>query len=91
MDTESFNTDSDGDDFPSMFTDLIGSVKWKTALFLFILMIFVFSNVYIDLVLNSVENATEADCPTNKGTLIQIFTVTVGYILLDLFISGGYL
>jgi hypothetical protein len=85
------NDDSNSDDFPSMATDLIRKVNWKIALFLFALMVFVFSDVFMELTLNSFDGAIEGDCPTTKGTVIQIIVVILSYIVLDLLAQGGIL
>ncbi len=80
-----------GDDFPSMLTDMICGVNWKIAIFLYILMIFIFSDSYIELILTNTTGAVEGDCPTTKGTLIQISSVVLGYIILDLLVKGKFL
>ncbi len=83
--------ESEGDDFPSMMTDMIKGINWKVSIFLFVLMIFIFSDLYIELFLNSIQDAVEGDCPTTKGTMIQIISVVVGYIVLDLLVQGKFL
>lgn len=81
----------DGDDFPSMMTDMFHGVPWKVSLFLFIIMVLTFSDIYIELFLNSVDGAVEGDCPTTKGTMIQIVTTIICYIVLDLLVQGHFL
>lgn len=80
-----------GDDFPSMMTDMFHGIPWKVSFFLFVIMIFINSDIYIELFLNSVHGAVEGDCPTTKGTMLQITTTIVCYIILDLLVQGGFL
>jgi hypothetical protein len=82
---------SGGDDFPSMFTDLFHGVPWKVSLFLFVIMLFVYSDIYVELFLTSIDKAVEGDCPTSKGTLIQIITTIICYMALDLLVQGEFL
>lgn len=77
------------DDFPSMFTDLIKSINWKIAMFIFLMGVFLFSDVFIESFLINFDNAVEGDCATNKGTLIQLSFLTAGYIIFDLLVRGG--
>lgn len=76
------------DDFLSMFSDLFGSINYKTAIFLFILGILIFSDVFIELVLTSTDGAVYGDAPTTKGTIIQLLALTFGYIIIDLLAQG---
>ncbi len=45
----------DGHDFPSMTTDMFFGINWKVAFFLYIIMVFVLSDTYIELVLNNIK------------------------------------
>ncbi len=80
-----------GDDFPSMVTDLLKGMPWKISMFLFMLMIFIYSDIFVELFLNSIDGAVEGDSPTSKGTLIQIIITIICYIVLDLLVQGGFL
>lgn len=93
-DTETFSKGRvliEGDDFPSIAVDVVGKINWKMAIFLFTMMVFVLSDVFIELSLSGVKDAVEGDCPTTKGTLIQIIVIVIGYIILDLLTKGGIL
>lgn len=84
-------SDPGGDDFPSMMTDMFFGINWRVAFFMYIFMIFIFSDIYIDLFLSKFKNAVEGDCPTTKGTLIQITIVIIFYIILDLLVQGEFI
>jgi hypothetical protein len=89
--SKSCSNEDAGDDFPSMMTDMFKGIPWKVSFFLFILMIFIFSDIYIELFLNSIPGAVEGDCPTTKGTVTQIVTTIICYMILDLLVQGGFL
>lgn len=80
-----------GDDFPSMLTDMFKGVPWKVSFFLFIIMIFIFSDLYIELFLSSIPDTLDGDSPTTKGTILQITTTIICYIILDLLVQGEFL
>ncbi len=79
------------DDFPGMITDLIKRTNWKVAFFLFILGVLIFSDVFINLFLISIKDAVEGDTPTQKGTIIQLVALTIGYVICDLLVQGGFI
>lgn len=77
------------DDLMAMFSDLFNSINYKVAFFLFILGIFIFSDLFVDGVLMSFKDAVYTDVPTTKGTTIQLMFLTIGYIVIDLLVSGN--
>lgn len=79
---------SDRDDFISIISDLFYSINYKVAIFLFILGILIFSDVFIESFLMSINGAVYADQATSKGTVIQLLALTFGYIIIDLLVSG---
>ena len=79
------------DDFLSMITDLVRKVNWKIAIFLFLIGIFVMSDVFIGGVLKRCNNCEQDDVPTSKGTMVQLMFLSMAYILLDLLVGGEYL
>lgn len=78
------NEDS-GDDFPSMATDLMKSINWKLGFLIFIFGIFIFSDLFIENFVSQFSGAVEGDCPTTKGTVIQLLFLVLGYLIADLF------
>lgn len=78
-----------GDDFITMFSDLFSKMNLKVAAFLFILGVLLFSDSFVDMFLIDMEGATDStDCPTSKGTVIQLLLLTLGYIIIDLLAKG---
>ncbi len=77
------------DDFPSIFTDIFKSVNWKVAIFLYLICIFVNSDLFIDMFLN--QNQIDGDCPNTSGTMTQISTVVLAYIVVDMLVQGNFI
>lgn len=96
-DSESFDDNysikkyNNKDDFVSMGSDLFQGINWKVSFFLFILGVLIFSDVFIELFLVSINDAVEGDTTTTKGTMIQLFSLTLGYIIIDLLVQGEIL
>ena len=83
---------SDGHDFPAMTLSLFGKVNIKVAVFLFILSVLIFSDIFVRNVLIGFGTAVDqVNCPTTSGTLIQITMLVIGYIILDLLVQGNYI
>ena len=78
----------DRSDFISMFSDLFNTINYKVAIFLFILGILIFSDSFVDLFLLTINGAVDCDMPTTKGTTIQLTALTLGYVIIDLMVSG---
>jgi hypothetical protein len=81
------------DDFPSMFVDVFKKVNFKIAFFIFIIGIFIFSDIFIENIIKpwSSDAVDGADTPTSKGVFIQLIFLTLGYIGIDLLVQGGVL
>lgn len=77
-------------DFPSMLISLCKSIPIKTSIYLFILMLIIFSQQFIEYVLLPMggEDWVDADQPTNVGTIILCLITTLGYILIYLLIKS---
>jgi len=79
------------DDLPSITSDIFNAINYKVMFFIFLLGILIFSDVFIELFLAPINGAVYADVPTNKGTIIQLLVLTVGYALADLLVKGKIL
>lgn len=77
------------EDFISMFSDLFNSINYKVAILLFIIGLFIFSDIFIEVFLVGVSGALNGDETTTKGTMLQLTLLTLGYIVADLLVSGG--
>jgi hypothetical protein len=85
MDYDTF--EDSGDDFISMGSDLFGRINWKIAMFLFVMGVFIMSDVFIDNVLAQGLGYEVDGVPTTKGTLAQLLLISITYIALDLLLA----
>jgi hypothetical protein len=76
-------------DFPSMGVDLVKKVNFKVAIFLFLIGIFIFSDIFIEKILP--KKYSDGNCATTQGTFIQLLLISFSYIIIDLLVSGGLL
>jgi hypothetical protein len=87
--TNENHTPEKNSDFPSIVVDLIKKINFKTAIFLFIIGIFIFSDTFIENVLPS--KFVYAGCTNSKGTVIQMLLLVFSYIFIDLMVSNKML
>jgi hypothetical protein len=80
------------DNFPAMLMKLFSRVNIKIAIFIFILGLFTFSDIYVRNILSTFNGAVnQLGCPTSHGTIIQLSFLVIGYILIDLLVQGSYI
>ena len=82
---------TEDDDFISMGKELFDNMDIKMAIFLFIVGMIIFNDVFVTNVLGKVKNAAFQGDATNKGTMIQLLLLSICYIVLDLLVAGNYL
>jgi hypothetical protein len=69
----------------------IGFDTCKIAVFLFILFIFLSSDVFVDRILSSPDNTyAEGRYCTTKGTIIQGLLLSFGFIIIHTLVTCGY-
>jgi hypothetical protein len=74
-------------DFLKMSTNLIGNINYKVSFMLFVVSMLIFSDMFIDNVLNKFSDSVQGECTTTKGTVIQLLFMVVAYIILDLVVK----
>lgn len=79
------------DDFSSMLIDLLKRINFKIAIFLFLVGIFIFSDLFIEMILSKFSGAVEGNETTTKGTILQLLFMSISYIMLDLLVQGDIL
>ena len=90
LDSNTQNTDSVPDnDFPGMGVDLIKKINFKVAFFLFLLGVFLFSDVFMNNCLS--DSLHEGGVINTKGTLTQLIIFALSYIVIDLLVQGDIL
>lgn len=71
-------------DLVSVSGTILTKINWKIILFLSFISLVIFSDIFIEGVLQKIEGTVVGECTTTKGTLIQIATMVVGYVVMDL-------
>ena len=77
---------SNEEDFPSMGVNLIKKINFKVSIFLFFIGIFIFSDIFIENILP--KNTIDGFCTNTQGTMIQLLSFVIAYIILDLMVQG---
>ena len=78
-------------DLINVGSGLLSNINYKLAFFMFILGMFLFSDLFIEQVLSNTPGAVDGECATSKGTMIQLLFYTVSLIILDLMIKSNWL
>ena len=76
-------------DFPSICVELTKKVNFKVAFFMFMLGLFIFSDVFMNNFLS--ESLHEGGVPNSTGTLVQLTIFVLSYIVIDLLVQGEIL
>jgi len=79
-------TYSNDDDFPSMGVNAVKKINFKVAIFLFLIGIFIFSDIFIENFLP--KNTIDGYSANTHGTMIQLTVFVISYIVLDLLVQG---
>ncbi len=80
------------DDLPSMFMQLLSHINIKVALFLYLIGILLFNDVFVKNVLSQFPDAIGMmGIPTTKGTLIQLLFLVLLYLVIDLLVQGRFI
>jgi hypothetical protein len=78
-------------DFMKMTGNLIGSINYKVAFLLFMIGMIIFSDIFIDGFLSHISDTVSGECPTTKGTMLQLLFMVIAYIILDLVVQYDWL
>jgi hypothetical protein len=79
-------------DFVSMSGNVLSMINYKVAFFMYIIGMLIFSDLFIEGVLQTMSNdLVEGTCTTTKGTCVQLLFFIIAYILLDLSVAAGWL
>lgn len=94
--SESIEIESNDDkckktDFVSVGGNIISNINLKVAFFIFLLGMVIFSDIFITILGKFSSANVDGSCTTTQGTFIQLLLLVIGYIILDLLVSGGYI
>ncbi len=78
-------------DFMRMTGNLISNINYKVAFLLFMIGMIVFSDIFIDGFLSHISDTVSGECPTTKGTMLQLLFMVIAYIILDLVVQYDWL
>ena len=77
------------DSFISIIADFFGGLNYKLITLLFLIYVFLNSDLFIDKVLSNLEGATDRLHLTSRGTFINGLLLILLYISADVLISGN--
>lgn len=78
-----------GDDFISMAMDGLSAINIKMLVLLFLVYVFINSDVFIDNVLSRVKNTTKSGILTSKGVIMCGIVLILAHVLIDVLIKSG--
>jgi hypothetical protein len=79
-------SDSKDTDFPSICVNVVKKINFKISIFLFFIGMFVFSDIFIDNFLP--KDNVDGYCADTKGTVMQLITLVLAYIVIDLMVQS---
>lgn len=79
------------DNFVEVVSDLVSGVKYKYYVLLFIIFLFLSSDIFVNRMLSRLDGAVEYKTPTSYGTGLQGMFLVMGGIIVDLLTSQGVL
>jgi hypothetical protein len=74
-------------DFMRISGNVFSNVPYKLTLFMFIVGMLIFSDLFIDGFLHGIPGAVGGECASSKGTIIQLLLFCLAHIMLDLMIK----
>lgn len=83
VDTVDECDETSDDDFVSIIADVFRKINYKVAIFLFLVGIFIMSDLY-EGVLRKFNGITAEGCVTSRGSVFQLTMLVLAYIVVDL-------
>jgi len=84
-DEGSTNTKSPPDDLSSLVSDLCHNIPVKMSILLFLVIMIVNSDVFIENILIFIPGSSVAGQPTSFGTILQALIIVLTFILISVF------
>lgn len=76
-----------GEDFSPLLVEILKSVEYKYYAIMFIVFMFITSDIYISQVLSKINGALEFHLTTPYGTVIQAITLIIIMIIINVLIK----
>ena len=87
LDADPIQVNNKPDSFTGIITDGLAGIQWKLLLFVFLIFLFVSSDVFTNRVLTKFKGAVDSKYPTSYGVIIQDLFLIFFFILFDMGIS----
>jgi len=79
--------ESNEDELSGLVGDIIRKAQLKIAVMLFITILLVNSDVFIESIMSFIPGTALAGCPTNLGSVIQASTIVLIFVMMAIFVS----
>lgn len=91
MDSDLIETKTISGNFITILVESLGKIQYKFLGLIFIMFIFISSDVFIERILSNFESAVEIRSVTNYGIMLQGIFFVLGFIVLEILIDQGIL
>jgi hypothetical protein len=78
-------------DFMKVGGNIFSNINYKQTIFMFLIGMIIFSDLFIDGVLTGMSDAVDGECPTTKGTIVQLTVFCLLLIVVDLMIKYSWI
>jgi len=84
-------TDKSPDSLTSLLFTALKTIHWKVAFFLFLIIILLWSDVFVEGILAKMNGMVDGQVITRKGIVAQALLVVLSYIIFSFLVSVGAL
>ena len=77
--------------FIALVVDAFGKIQFKLLIFIFIMFVFLSSDVFVDRILSNFDGAVELHAVSNYGIMLQGIFMVLGYVVLQILIDQSIL
>jgi hypothetical protein len=77
--------------FITLIVDAFSNIRFKLLIMIYIMFVFLSSDVFVDRVLSNFEGAVDIRSATNYGIMIQGMFLVLGYVVLEILIDQSIL
>ena len=91
MDSDLIETKSTTGNFITIIVESLSKIKYKFLALIFVMFIFISSDVFNERILSNFDSAVEVRTVTNYGIMLQGIFFVLGFIVLEILIDQGIL
>lgn len=70
--------------------NIASKINYKLSIFMFIIGMFIFSDLFVESFLHGIPDAVDGEYPTTKGTVVQLTVFCLVLLVLDLLIETDW-